>query len=126
MTDGIINDLELTIDEIVRGSQLPLSIIIVGIGDADFSNMDVLDADEKPLYSYRHRKFMAADIVQFVEFEQFKNNPKQLARQVLEEIPGQFLKFMEKKGITPIKKNLSQQHKIREMLMKNKDVVVGP
>ena len=107
MTDGIINDLELTIDEIVRGSKLPLSIIIVGIGDADFSSMDVLDADETPLYSYKHNKFMAADIVQFVEFEQFKNNPKQLARQVLEEIPGQFVKFMEKKGITPIKKNLS-------------------
>ena len=56
--------------------------------------MDVLDADEKPLYSYRHKKFMSSDIVQFVEFEQFKNDPKQLARQVLEEIPGQFLKYM--------------------------------
>ena len=54
MTDGIINDLEHTIDEIVRGSKLPLSIIIVGIGDANFSEMDVLDADEKPLYSYKH------------------------------------------------------------------------
>jgi hypothetical protein len=29
-----------TIDEIVRGSALPLSIVIVGVGSADFSNMD--------------------------------------------------------------------------------------
>ena len=32
ITDGIINDMQLTIDEIVRGSSLPLSIIIVGVG----------------------------------------------------------------------------------------------
>ena len=36
ITDGVINDLQATIDEIVRGSRLPLSIIIVGVGNADF------------------------------------------------------------------------------------------
>jgi len=36
ITDGIINDMEKTIDQIVRGSSLPLSIIIVGVGEADF------------------------------------------------------------------------------------------
>ena len=51
ITDGIINDMVKTIDEIVRGSELPLSIIIVGVGEADFSSMDVLDADDEPLYS---------------------------------------------------------------------------
>jgi hypothetical protein len=40
LTDGIINDLEKTIDEVVLGSVLPLSIIIVGIGAADFEQMD--------------------------------------------------------------------------------------
>lgn len=39
LTDGIINDIEATITEIVRGSGLPLSIIIVGIGNEDFSAM---------------------------------------------------------------------------------------
>lgn len=51
ITDGIINDMKETIDEIVRGSSLPLSIVIVGVGTADFSNMDTLDADEEPLFS---------------------------------------------------------------------------
>ena len=32
LTDGVINDMQKTIDEIVRGSELPLAIIIVGIG----------------------------------------------------------------------------------------------
>lgn len=40
----------------MRGSELPLSIIIVGVGAADFSAMDELDADEVPLYSQRYRK----------------------------------------------------------------------
>lgn len=30
---------------------MPLSIIIVGIGDEDFDKMDILDADDVPLVS---------------------------------------------------------------------------
>ena len=39
ITDGLINDIDATIDEIVRASSLPISIIIVGVGDEDFSSM---------------------------------------------------------------------------------------
>jgi len=56
ITDGIISDLQSTIDQIVYGSDLPLSIIIVGVGSADFSAMDELDADEKQLYSQAFKK----------------------------------------------------------------------
>jgi hypothetical protein len=35
-TDGVINDMNQTIDEIVRGSNNPLAVIIVGVGNADF------------------------------------------------------------------------------------------
>lgn len=52
-----------TIDEVVRGSCLPLSIIIVGVGSADFEAMECLDADFEPLYSKKYRKCMEADIV---------------------------------------------------------------
>ena len=40
ITDGVINDLQDTIDQIVNASRMPLSIIIVGVGRADFSAMD--------------------------------------------------------------------------------------
>ena len=63
LTDGIINDLEKTIDEVVLGSVLPLSIIIVGIGEADFEQMDLLDADDNPLYSKKLGKYASRDIV---------------------------------------------------------------
>lgn len=37
ISDGIINDMENTISNIVDGSDLPLSIIVIGVGNADFS-----------------------------------------------------------------------------------------
>ena len=36
ITDGIISDMTATKEAIVNASSLPLSIIVVGIGDADF------------------------------------------------------------------------------------------
>jgi vacuolar-type H+-ATPase subunit F/Vma7 len=75
ITDGVINDMQYTIDEIVRGSLLPLSIIIVGVGNADFTAMEQLDGDQEPLYSKKYKRCMDADIVQFVPYRQFMNNP---------------------------------------------------
>lgn len=71
MTDGIINDMQQTIDEIVLSSGLPLSIIIIGVGMADFSAMDELDADEVPLYSTKYKTYQTRDNVQFVPFKQY-------------------------------------------------------
>ena len=36
-TDGVITDFNHTVDAIIDASSLPMSIIIVGVGDADFS-----------------------------------------------------------------------------------------
>ena len=41
LTDGLINDMDNTIDQIVRATSLPISIIIVGVGNEDFTSMDV-------------------------------------------------------------------------------------
>jgi hypothetical protein len=68
LTDGIINDMQATIDEIVRGSGLPLSIIIIGVGSADFDVMEQLDGDITPLYSDKLQRYNQRDIVQFVPF----------------------------------------------------------
>ena len=39
--DGVITDLEETKDALVKASDLPLSILIVGVGGADFKEMEV-------------------------------------------------------------------------------------
>ena len=85
--------MQKTIDEIVRGSSLPLSIIIVGVGNEDFQSMDVLDADDEPLYSQVHKKYMERDIVHFVPFREYKHNPILLAKETLNEVPNQLLSY---------------------------------
>ena len=67
LTDGIINDMNETIRLIVQLSELPCSIIIVGVGNADFSQMEALDGDGGILADDRGTK-CSRDIVQFVRF----------------------------------------------------------
>ena len=45
LTDGCIHDMDLTKREIVEMSKMGISIIIVGIGNEDFKNMEELDSD---------------------------------------------------------------------------------
>ena len=97
LTDGIINDMDKTIDYIVEGSKLPLSIVIIGIGDADFTNMEKLDGDKIPLVN-SFGEIRKRDIVQFVEFNKFKDekgvkNGDELAEEVLKEIPRQIEEY---------------------------------
>lgn len=109
LTDGIIQDMPETIDEVVKGSFLPLSIIIIGIGDANFDNMVVLDGDDYGLTDSNGQTWMR-DIVQFVPFREFEGDAIILREQVLEEIPDQVTSFYKNKGIRPqkIQFNLSQ------------------
>ena len=79
LTDGEIHDMDKTIDEIVISSSLPVSIIIVGIGGANFRSMEELDADEGRLWSTTYQKFQERDNVQFVEFRKFQGNGELLA-----------------------------------------------
>lgn len=72
LTDGEITDFDQTRDAIVRASRLPLSIIIVGVGPADFKAMELLDGDDGVLRS-TVGEAVARDIVQFVPYRQFKD-----------------------------------------------------
>ena len=58
ITDGILTDMEQTIHTIIEASELPMSIIIVGVGEADFSDMERLDADDKLWVTYYRFYFM--------------------------------------------------------------------
>jgi vacuolar-type H+-ATPase subunit F/Vma7 len=100
LTDGVIHDMRETIDEIVECSKLPLSVIIVGIGDADFTNMGILDADDMTLMNSEGKE-MKRDIVQFVEFNEVGGNTEVLAEKVLGEVPDQLVSYMQKNNIQP-------------------------
>lgn len=122
ITDGVINDLQKTIDEIVRGSNNPLSIVIVGVGDADFSTMDQLDADVTPLYSNKHKRYMSRDIVQFVPFREFRGDQFKLAKETLQEIPFQLTDYFLKRNIQPRPAKEDERKKIAAQLSLRKKV----
>ena len=93
LTDGQIDDIKETKDLIVEASHMPLSIVLVGIGGENFAFMENLDGDKIPLINSRgiERK---RDIVQFIEFNKFKNYftnnfGNDFAEEVLKEIPRQ-------------------------------------
>ncbi|KAI6650418.1 copine-9 [Oopsacas minuta] len=104
ITDGVINDMRQSSDLIVESSTLPLSIVIVGVGGADFTDMNTLDADDIPLVHSRTLKRMKNDIVQFVPLREVKQSSTtqfNLAKEVLEEVPGQVTKYMSDYNIKP-------------------------
>ena len=91
--------MEQTIRSVVDAAYLPLSIIIIGIGNCDFSKMVTLDGDDGLIDSAGRRA--KRDLVQFVAFNEFKGNPQKLAEKVLEELPSQLCEYMRFMNIQP-------------------------
>lgn len=112
ITDGVISDMPQTLEAIVQASTLPMSIIIVGVGNADFSAMEVLDGDVVRVSS--RGRAAERDIVQFVPFRKFlqggpwQSNQMRLAKEVLAEIPDQVTSYMLKNHVKPGPGSVSQ------------------
>uniref|UniRef100_A0A8D2C5M9 Copine 8 n=1 Tax=Sus scrofa TaxID=9823 RepID=A0A8D2C5M9_PIG len=106
VTDGVISDMAQTKESIVNASKLPMSIIIVGVGPAEFDAMVELDGDDVRVSS--RGRYAERDIVQFVPFRDYVDRSgnhilsmARLAKDVLAEIPEQFLSYMRARGIKP-------------------------
>ncbi|XP_043563692.1 copine-9-like [Chiloscyllium punctatum] len=106
ITDGVISDMVQTKEAIVNASILPMSIIIVGVGPAEFDAMEELDGDEVRISS--RGRIAERDIVQFVPFRDYVDRSgnqvlsmARLAKDVLAEIPDQLLSYMKSRDIKP-------------------------
>ncbi|XP_019736852.1 copine-5b isoform X3 [Hippocampus comes] len=106
ITDGVISDMAQTKEAIVNGAKLPMSIIIVGVGQAEFDAMVELDGDDIRVSS--RGKLAERDIVQFVPFRDYMDRTgnhvlsmARLAKDVLAEIPDQFISYMKSRGVKP-------------------------
>ncbi|XP_057868895.1 protein BONZAI 1 isoform X2 [Cryptomeria japonica] len=100
ITDGVITDLQETKDSIVKASDLPLSILIVGVGGADFKEMEILDADKGDRLESSTGRVATRDIVQFVPMRDLPTG-ETIAQSLLAELPMQFLSYMKSRSIEP-------------------------
>ncbi|KAL9379071.1 hypothetical protein Peur_027553 [Populus x canadensis] len=101
ITDGVITDMQETKDSLVRASDLPLSILIVGVGGADFTQMEILDADNGERLQSSTGRVATRDIVQFVPMREVNSGQISVVQALLEELPGQFLTYFRSRDIKP-------------------------
>ena len=95
LTDGAVSDVNGTKRAIAAASDAPLSIVIVGIGNADFSAMQFLD-------DFQSQEGGGRDICQFVEFSRHASNKMSLTQATLDEIPDQLVEYFYSRGIKPL------------------------
>jgi len=93
LTAGNVEDVQETKKHLIAASKEPLSVVILGIGDADFSGMEFLDSFDTEVEAGR-------DITKFVEFNDYKSY-NALTEAVLDEIPDQLVDYYYEKGIMP-------------------------
>jgi len=91
LTDGAISDVKDTVRAIVQMSKLPASLVIAGIGGADFDTMNVLDGDGKLLKDDRGNSCVR-DCVQFVAFRDYSDR-NLFCNDLLFELPNQVVEY---------------------------------
>jgi copine 1/2/3 len=94
VTDGEVSDAAATARCLDIVSTAPLSVVIVGVGDADFSSMRFLD--DSAIRSGKR------DIAQFVQFNQHSTNSVALTSETLREIPDQLVQSFQSRSIIPL------------------------
>jgi Copine len=77
----------------LEAGESPLSIVIVGIGDVDFTGMEFLDEHDAAALGGR-------DITKFVRFSDYKSF-NALTEAVLDEIPDQLVEYFYNREIMP-------------------------
>lgn len=90
ITDGVAIDYREAKRRLSVYSELPLSVIIVGVGRADFTHM-------YDLVNFHGCRKNAT----FLEFRNVQQDDTLLAKVALENIPSQIVEYMMENGIQP-------------------------
>jgi len=93
LTDGIVNDLQETqqLVQKYRELHLPLSVIVVGIGRADFTEF----------HQWNRAPPDTRGKFKFVEFRQHQFDPEELSREALQSVPHETVDYFLARGIMP-------------------------
>lgn len=130
LTDGAIDDQIETISEVAKASDLPISIVVIGIGDEDFAFLEDLTAEvgayrrmqeeAKPPAPARQDSSVSLsggpggqknreqplrgptrNIVHFVKYADFRDKPRDLAAAALSELPREVCGYYTSRNVKP-------------------------
>ena len=102
-TAGKVDDLAETIDLICNAAEdAPLSIVIIGVGNRDFTAIEKLIADESGRLRDSRGIPIAREIVSFVSFKQFAGNATEVVSEALKELPEHFVTHFVNNGTKPL------------------------
>lgn len=90
-TNGGPSDIPRTVEALRAADEAPLSVVIVGVGEGDFSGIDHIQSGHKG----------ARDKLRFVHFQQLQSNPTKLSEVALDCIPDQLVTYFVSHNITP-------------------------
>nr|ACR34900.1 unknown [Zea mays] len=94
VTDGVVTDFQETIDAIIKASDFPISIIVVGVGGADFKEMEFLDPNKGEKLESSTGRVASRDMIQFAPMKDMHGTGISTLQSLLAEVPGQFMTYM--------------------------------
>ncbi|KAL6634458.1 hypothetical protein ACP70R_027129 [Stipagrostis hirtigluma subsp. patula] len=102
LADGVVTDFQETIDAIINASDFPLSIIVIGVGGADFKEMEFLDPNKGERMESSTGRVASRDMIQFAPMKDVHGSGISTVQSLLAEIPGQFMTYMRTREIQAI------------------------
>mmetsp|Transcript_41422 Transcript_41422/g.97040 ORF Transcript_41422/g.97040 Transcript_41422/m.97040 type:complete len:631 (-) Transcript_41422:1101-2993(-) len=101
ISDGGVEDMKKTLDALNEAKSSPLSVVVVGVGGADFREFKKLLGDQEN------------DNTTFVDFHEHTGNMSSLSRAALSKVPRQLEKYFTKRDILPLQ--LSDVSEVRKL-----------
>jgi len=99
ITDGGVEDQALAVQSLVECTTLPLSVIIVAVGDDDNAFLEDLHKEVK--VNQEDKKVGERDFVHFVRFSDYRDRPDQLARKALKDLPHDVASYFKAIDVKP-------------------------
>jgi len=98
----VVTDFQETIDAIIRASDFPMSIIVIGVGGADFKEMEFLDPNKGEKLESSTGRVASRDMIQFAPMKDVHGSGVSTVQSLLAEIPGQFMTYMRTREIQTV------------------------
>ncbi|KAK7483323.1 hypothetical protein BaRGS_00025490 [Batillaria attramentaria] len=123
ITDGVINDVDRTVEELVGASSLPLSVLIMGVGPTDFSLMEQFHVSlHGPLFDGSSKKTALRPNAHFAHFKKdaiSSGGHVLVVQEALAALSSQVLQYMKMRDVTPGRPRVSRADPARSWVDPN-------